>query len=241
MVSVKRGDPGKTVKRRLKAPARKAQILSIASALFARKGSSVSIDELASACDVSAAVLYQHFASKEELYRTVLLHAARRRADFVEAVLAGPSDFGSVLYRMTLVYVRDTLEDADILRMELRSALDGEKGCPDFLVNHWNNFSEYIEHSLRELIEEGEIEPLDTGCAALMFQGMLRELVYTKTIQKSERYRAVDEGYLVRALIEHFLRAVGVKPRDGRRFSEVGAAGIGASAWHAGQEGEGTE
>lgn len=221
---------GKHVKRRLKAPARKAQILAIARRLFAQRGSSVSIDELASACDVSAAVLYQHFASKEDLYHTVLAQAARRRADFVEAVLVGPADFGSVLYRMTLVYVRSTLDNADILRMELRSALDEASIDPDFLFNHWKNFSDYIEYSLQELIAAGEIEPLDTGCAALMFQGMLRELVYNKAILRSARYHSTDAGYLVRTLLDHFLRAVGVKPRDGRRFSEMGAAEIAASS-----------
>ncbi len=223
-------DVERRVKRRLKAPARKAQILAIAQSLFAQRGSSVSIDELARACDVSAAVLYQHFTSKEELYNAVLAQAARRRADFVAAVLAGPADFGSVLYRMTLVYVRSTLDNTDILRMELRSALDGAKIGPDFLFDHWKNFSDYIEYSLQELITAGEIEPLDTGCAALMFQGMLRELVYDKAILRSERYRGMDEGYLVRTLLEHFLRAVGVKPRDGRRFSEIGAAQITAVA-----------
>ncbi|MHB1585918.1 MAG: TetR/AcrR family transcriptional regulator [Acidiferrobacteraceae bacterium] len=223
-------ETGKRVKRRLKAPARKAQILAIAQRLFAQRGNSVSIDELAGACDVSAAVLYQHFTSKEEIYNAVLAQAARRRADFVEAVLAGPTDFGSVLYRMTLVYVRSTLDNADILRMELRSALDEASIGPDFLFNHWKNFSDYIEYSLQDLITAGEIEPLDTSCAALMFQGMLRELVYHKAILRSERYHSMDEGYLVRALLDHFLRAVGVKPRDGRRFSEMGAAQITASS-----------
>jgi AcrR family transcriptional regulator len=212
------------LKKRLKAGDRKAQILSVARGLFAQKGNAVSIDELATACSVSAAVLYQHFASKEALYDAVLTEAAERRADFVEAVLSGPSDFGSVLYRMTLVYVRNTLEDPDTLRMELRSALDGAAICPMFLLNHWKNFSDYIEYSLRELMEAGEIEAVDTGLAALMFQGMLRELIYNRVILNTERYREIDQSYLVRTVVDQFLRSVGVTGEGGKRFSEIGAS-----------------
>lgn len=211
------------MKKRLKACDRRAQILSVARVLFAKKGGSVSIDELASECGVSPAVLYQHFASKEELYGIVLGDAASQRADYVEAILAGPSDFGSVLYRMTLLFVYHGIEDPDILRMELRSALDGDAVSRWFSLNHWKNFSDYIEYSLNELIEAGEIAPLDTAFCALMFQGMLRELLYTRAILGLERFRQSDDSYLVRMLIDQFLRSVGIEPKNGQRFSEVGA------------------
>lgn len=211
------------MKKRLKACDRRAQILAVARRLFAQKGGSLPIDELAKACRVSPAVLYQHFSSKEELYGTVLTEAAAAREDYVEAILAGPVDFGSVLYRMTLVYVRHAIEDPDTLRMELRSALDGTEACRYFALNHWKNFSDYIEYSLQELVAAGDIEALDTRFAALMFQGMLRELLYSRAILDVAALRDVEEGYLVRALVDQFLRSVGIRERGGKRFSEVGA------------------
>src|SRR4051812_7129008 len=73
----------KSPRRRLTAAARRELILDVAGKLFAERGyDGASIDAIATAAGISAPVVYDHFASKRDLYRTLL---ERHTAALVEA------------------------------------------------------------------------------------------------------------------------------------------------------------
>lgn len=198
---------------RLKATERKASIIAVAKVLFADKGfHGVSVDEIARRLGVSPAILYQHFASKEELYEAALNSMSGIRESYVTAILAEPSDFGSVLMRMTQVFVESVSRDPDYLRMELMSALDERSTAANqFFENRWRSFTEYIEYSIKELAEENKVGEIDPRMASLMFQGMLREALYTKCILKENRYKDISLNNLVTQLIEIFLNSIEYK------------------------------
>ena len=60
-------------RRRLSGEQRRASLLEAAVAVFARRGyAAARIDEIASAADVSKALIYEHFASKRELHAAML-------------------------------------------------------------------------------------------------------------------------------------------------------------------------
>jgi AcrR family transcriptional regulator len=70
---------GVTVSVRLSAPARREQILDVAVQVFARQGfHSTSMNDVADAAGVTKPVLYQHFASKHDLYMALLDEAGTR-------------------------------------------------------------------------------------------------------------------------------------------------------------------
>lgn len=198
--------------KRLKAAERRASILAVAKVLFADKGyHGVSVDEIAKRLGVSPAVLYQHFPSKEALYESVLNTISEKRESYAEAALAEPSDFKSVLQRMTRVFVKSVSRDPDYLRMELMSALEDAPAAQHFFENRWRSFADYIEFTLKELANEGRADNVDPKTASLLFQGMIREALYVKRIYRNERYQAFDLDTLVEQLIELFLRAVGYR------------------------------
>lgn len=200
---------------RLKAAERKASILAVAKVLFADKGyHGVSVDELAKRMGVSPAVLYQHFASKEALYEAVLNGILKQRESYVSAVLDGPSDFGSILKRMTLMFVSNIERDPDYLRMEMMSALEGNPAAHQFFESRWRSFTDYIEYSIKELVEEDRIGAIEPTIASLMFQGMLREALYNKCILKDRRYNNVTLTSLVTQLIENFLTAIAYRANE---------------------------
>lgn len=199
--------------KRLKAAERRASILAVAKVLFADKGyHGVSVDEIAKRLGVSPAVLYQHFPSKEALYESVLTGISEKRESYTEAALAEPSDFKSVLQRMTRVFVESVSRDPDYLRMELMSALEEAPAAQHFFENRWRSFADYIEFTLKELAAEGRADPADPRTASLMFQGMIREALYVKRIHRNERYQSFELDTLVEQLIELFLKAVGYRP-----------------------------
>ncbi|MFM8946311.1 MAG: TetR/AcrR family transcriptional regulator [Actinomycetota bacterium] len=64
---------------RLPAPERREQLLSVALTVFARHGyHDTSMNEVAEAAGITKPVLYQHFASKRELFLDVIEEAGRR-------------------------------------------------------------------------------------------------------------------------------------------------------------------
>jgi AcrR family transcriptional regulator len=76
--------------RRLPRAARREQILSAATHAFAAGGfANTSLDDIAAAAGVGRVILYRHFESKADLYRSVLDRAATRLGDAV-----GTDDFG---------------------------------------------------------------------------------------------------------------------------------------------------
>ncbi len=197
--------------KRLKAAERKASILAVAKVLFADKGyHGVSVDEIAKRLGVSPAVLYQHFDSKELLYEEVLSTSSARRESYIEAILTEPTDFVSVLKRMTHIYVNSITTDTDFLRMELMSALEESQTATAFFERRWRGITDYIEYSLEELKDENTPTCSSPRIAGLMYQGMLREALYTKYITEDHRYRDIPIEVMVEELVKLFVRAIGL-------------------------------
>ena len=83
---------GKPVRRRIRRDARRESILQISSVEFAKSGyDGLKTQELAAACGVSEALVYQHFESKAELYEAVMQRASDALQEQLEEASApGP-------------------------------------------------------------------------------------------------------------------------------------------------------
>jgi AcrR family transcriptional regulator len=59
----------------------RVRILEAAHRVFARRGyEAATVEEITAECGIAKGALYSHFASKEELFRTILVEHVRRRA-----------------------------------------------------------------------------------------------------------------------------------------------------------------
>ncbi len=68
----------------------RVRILEAAYRVFGRRGyEAATVEEITAECGIAKGALYSHFASKEELFRTVLLEHVRRRSEEAAARL-GP-------------------------------------------------------------------------------------------------------------------------------------------------------
>ena len=77
-------------KRRLTAEERRTGILDSALAVFSERGyHAASIDDIASEAGVSKALIYEHFASKQELYADLIARNARELNQRVAGALVG--------------------------------------------------------------------------------------------------------------------------------------------------------
>ncbi|MEN8762394.1 MAG: hypothetical protein ABF290_08150, partial [Thiogranum sp.] len=95
------------------------------------------------------------------------------------------------------------------LRMELQSALEGSDATRQFFENRWRPFTDFIEFSLKELAAQHGLATVNGRVAAMAFQGMIREALYSKCIYRTPRYRELNLYELCDHLIELFFNAIG--------------------------------
>jgi AcrR family transcriptional regulator len=116
-------------------PERQAAILRGAASAFARSGfAATSMEDVAAACEVTKLIVYRHFDTKEELYRTILERVFHRMGEELDAGLHQPDPRG----------------------VGARTILTVAREDPDSFVLLWRHaarepqFSEYA-HEQREL------------------------------------------------------------------------------------------
>ncbi len=106
---------------KLRADARenRARLLGAAQSLFAEKGASVPIDEIAARAGVGPGTLYRHFPNKEALFKAIVLE---RLQDLLEEArqLAGGADAGAAFF----TFLRRVVEEGAVKR-DLVDALAG--------------------------------------------------------------------------------------------------------------------
>ncbi len=87
------GNGPSTTKARLPGPERRRQLLAVSRSILARNGyHETTMTEIAEAAGVTKPVLYQHFQSKRDLYRTVLVDIGERlRAAVIDAASSADS------------------------------------------------------------------------------------------------------------------------------------------------------
>ena len=197
---------------RLSGPERKESILSAAQGLFADKGfHGVSVDEIARAVNVSPAILYRHFDSKQTLYLAVLEKFAETRQSYVDTIVNHGTRFEDALAGMTQVYIENIAKNPDILKIELHSLLEGNPATLAFFQNRWKSFTDYIEFGLNEYLPYDVPHREKTILSAgLMFQGMVREALIQKCLQPQDRLIDLSLYELSNELVALFLRSIGI-------------------------------
>jgi AcrR family transcriptional regulator len=200
------------VSQRLSGPERRESILSAAQGLFSDKGlHGVSVDEIARAVNVSPAILYRHFNSKQALYDAVLEKFSCQRQSYVDTIVNHGTRFEDALAGMTQVFIENVAENPDILKIELHSLLEGNPATLAFFQNRWKSFTDYIEFGLNEYlpydIPNREKTILSAG---LMFQGMVREALIQKCLQPQDRLVDLSLYELSNELVTLFLRSIGI-------------------------------
>jgi AcrR family transcriptional regulator len=198
--------------KRLSAEKRRESIIDVAKRLFAQEGfHGVTIDEIVNAVGVSPSILYRHFKSKEELYAAVLHEFSCTRESYVETVVHEDTSFEHMLRGMTRVFVTSIVNQPDLLKMEMHSLLEGSDASSEFFLNRWKSFTDYIEYNLSELMVQGKIASINVKAAALMYQGMIREVLLLKCLQPNERFSDTSIETLVDELITLFMKTINFK------------------------------
>ena len=167
---------------RMPADLRREQILRTAVDLFSQKGfKGTTTKEIAKAAGVSEAIIYRHFATKDELYGAILhskscqdgLHRFPWEGnDLLQQAIRDRDDFG-VFYNIALQALENHQKDVGFMRLLFYSALEEHQLADRFFTEFVSRVYGFIGEYIRERQEEGAVREIEPAVVVRAFLGML--------------------------------------------------------------------
>lgn len=156
---------------------RRSQILKVAMRLFSEKGfSGTTTKEIANLAGVSEAIIFRHFANKDELYSAILDYKACDRHcqnpfEKLAEKVAAKDDFG-VFHMMALNALDHHEEDSDFLRLMLHSALEGHDLARRFFESFITDVYDFLGAYIRQRQADGVFREVEPRVVVRSFIGM---------------------------------------------------------------------
>ena len=161
---------------------RKEQILQTAENLFSQRGfKGTTTKEIAKAAGVSEAIIFRHFATKDELYGAILDSKSCRDGlrqypwesnEILQEAIRAKDDFG-VFYNLALQAMDNHHKDVGFMRLLFYSALEehelAERFFGEFITQIYGFIGEYV----RERQNDGAMREVNPRIVVRAFLGML--------------------------------------------------------------------
>jgi AcrR family transcriptional regulator len=163
---------------RLSAEERRLQILRVAVSLFSQRGFvGTTTKEIAQAAGVSEAMVFRHFANKQELYSAILDHkACSGDAMNPEAMVAEAlkeKDDRAVFERLALGALDHHECDPEFQRLLLHAALEGHELAQMFFEKFVRRVYELLGNYIAERQRDGAMVAMDPAIVVRAFIGMI--------------------------------------------------------------------
>lgn len=157
---------------------RREQILHIAIKLFSQQGfSGTTTKKIAEDAGVSEAMVFRHFASKNELYHAILDYKACEGGKatplaVINEVIKTKNDF-EVFYQLALHALNRHREDPEFMRLLLHSALEGHELADMFINENIVPLYEVLSFYISQRQREGVFRDLNPKLVVRAFVGMM--------------------------------------------------------------------
>lgn len=163
---------GPAVRVRMTGQQRKSQLVGIGRALFAARGlDGTTIEEIAAAAGVSKPVIYEHFGSKEGLYRQVVDTEFRILLDSITEALSTEAKPRVLVERAALALLGYIEDRTDGFRILVRDAPPSQpEGAFSTLLTH---VTARVEHLLSDEFARRGFSAADGAMYAQMLVGMV--------------------------------------------------------------------
>jgi len=157
---------------------RRLQILAVAVSLFSQKGfRGTTTKEIAQAAGVSEAMVFRHFATKQELYSAILDHKACGSGRFDPAEMAADAirrkDDHDVFESLALGALNHHENDPEFQRLLLHSALEKHELAQMFFDQFVRHVYEFLGSYIRERQRDEAFIEIDPAIVVRCFIGMV--------------------------------------------------------------------
>lgn len=201
-----------TPKKRIPQEERRTQIIEVAIDLFANKGfKGATTREIACAADISEAIIFRHFATKEDLYDAIIAHTLEKRFrvwEQEEGLLETPSDLEASLRTFAHAYIRRNRQDPTFIRLMLYSALQDHKFRERFLEVYRSPYLLAIRRMLEEGIGRGTYRPIDPGLTLRAFLWALLHYCISRFVAHTQNPDLSNEEAVVDNLVKVFMHGL---------------------------------
>lgn len=166
-------DPAPAAARvRMSGPQRRLQLVDVGRSVFAAKGlDGATIEEIAAAAGVSKPVVYEHFGSKEGLYRQVVEHESESLLEAIRSSLGGKARPRVLVERAALALLGYIEENTDGFRIVVRDAPPGQR--EGALSSILSRVAARVEHILGDEFSARGFSTGDGAMYAQMLVGMV--------------------------------------------------------------------
>jgi AcrR family transcriptional regulator len=163
---------------RMAAEDRKLQILRVAVTLFSQKGfGGTTTKEIAHAAGVSEAMVFRHYATKQELYSAILDHKAcsgdSMNPEEMVAEALKQKDDRAVFEQLALGALEHHECDPEFQRLLLHSALEGHELAEMFFEKFVRRVYELLGGYITERQRDGAMTQIDPAMVVRAFIGMI--------------------------------------------------------------------
>lgn len=187
-------DPGSG---RLPADQRREQLIQVAVDLFSRKGfKGTTTREIAKTAGVTEAIIFRHFATKEQLYTAIIDRKINSPA--TAGWLAGlrqamdHNDDRAVIEKLITAIIETNKIDPKFERLMLYAALEGN----DIALLYIRQLTESIVDAFRKYLErrqmQGRIRPMNPDTALTAIVGMAEHFAHNKYVHEMKEHCLSD-------------------------------------------------
>jgi AcrR family transcriptional regulator len=189
---------------------RRAQIIDISKKLFSQKGfNGTTTKEIAQASGISEAMIFCHFASKEDLYTAIIDQRIQEVGDAYSDEAMQARDDERVFGDLARFILEKTSENPTMLRLLYFSALEGHQLSDIFYSNHEIKRVMKLVDYIQLRISEGAFCDVDPFLVARAFTGMFYTYVTAEHLFDASRYypRATHEE-VIQSFLSIFLSGI---------------------------------
>jgi TetR/AcrR family transcriptional regulator len=201
----------KATTRKLPAADRRRQIIEVAMALFSAKGfEGTTTREIALAAGVSEAIIFRHFATKEDLYAAIIdftIHGQREQFFAELAHAMSKRDDAAVFETLALRILETHRKQPALLRLLLFSSLEGHKLSQLFMESQVRPVYELLSSYIRQRAREGAFRKADAVVLVRGFLGMVSHHALIALIHGDSFLRKSDRQ-MAREFSRIFLQGV---------------------------------
>ena len=176
--------------------------------LFANKGfKGATTRSIAKSAGVSEAIIFRHFATKEDLYDAIIEYTVEKRlVQWDQEVTPGDNqDLRMMLKEYAESFISRNKQDPTFIRLMMYSSLEDHKFREKFIQINRSSGLRAIRKELERGIQEGQYRPVDPRLTLLSFFGTLLQYCTSRFVARS---RPDQDEAVINNLIDVFLNGI---------------------------------
>ena len=199
---------------RTRSDEKRREIIRVAADTFQELGyEGTSMLTIAERMSGSKQTLYNHFSSKDELLRAVLMQDVGEGIDMIIEAFGTQKNLRKALERLAIAYLERRLAPQPIANFRIVAAQPANSGLGE---EFWNNILRpagiQVCHVFERLMDEGRLRRVDPWKATVLWKGLVEQDLFERRLIGA--MRKVDHKEIeaaAKAATDVFLRAFGAE------------------------------